>query len=153
MYVTHKAYDHVEWKKRKEERNSRGKSTTQRRDKTDKARSASSEGAPSKCVANYTRGIKSNWTPLSKPSFLRPTYPKNNMNQSWPGSRETRGSGRWCYQWLLTIFLFLPNIWCLPIGPVPTCPILFNSLFSVTLLDTHYLLRCPTVLWSLHGPH
>ena len=55
MYVTHKAYDHVEWKKRKEERNSRGKSTTQRRDKTDKARSASSEGAPSKGVANYTR--------------------------------------------------------------------------------------------------
>ena len=55
MYVTYKAYDHKEWKKWNDKLKARGKVTTQRHDKTDKARIASSDGAPSKGLADYTK--------------------------------------------------------------------------------------------------
>ena len=55
IYVTQKASNHGEWKKRNNERKARGKATTQHHDKNNKARSASSEGAPSKSVAAYTK--------------------------------------------------------------------------------------------------
>ena len=55
MYVTHKAYNHGEWKNHNNERKECGKATTQSRDKTDKAGSASSEGAPTKSVSAYTK--------------------------------------------------------------------------------------------------
>ena len=55
MYVAPKYYRHGEWKKRNNERKARGKATTQRRDKMDKAGSSSSEGDFSKGVAAHTK--------------------------------------------------------------------------------------------------
>ena len=55
MYVTHKAPDFGEGKKRNDEHKASRKATTQRRGKTDKAGSASYEGDPYKGVDTYTK--------------------------------------------------------------------------------------------------
>ena len=100
-------------------------------------------------VLPYTQmSTRYNWTLRLTPLFLHPTLPKNNGNQSWLGSRETRGGRRWWDQWLLEILNTLPGLWCLAISPVPNLLILFNNTLSVVLLDSHHLILCPTVYRS-----
>ena len=92
------------------------------------------------------RRTRSNWMLHLKPLFLPPTFFIDNENQSWLGTRETRGPVRWWDQLLLAILHIIPSLCCIPISPVPTCSILFTPPFSVALLDSHHLLRWSSVL-------
>ena len=104
----------------------------------------------------------SNWTLHLNPFLSHPTLTKNNNNQSWLGSRQTKRPERWWYQWLLVILHTLTSLWCLPIGPVLTCPIylLLPSLFYYWILNICFdvqlfyracmgLTRAPLDYWQL----